>query len=106
VRFDNGTVPDWVGAVGTVAAFGFAAIIYWIDKIISRDTEKKSQAKLFDAWISGASFEPHQPEGYAAYDPLPVLLKVIVSLSNASVQSVRSVGASVHFGQTELSPFH
>jgi hypothetical protein len=39
---DWGTVPAWVGAVGSVAAFGLATLIYWRNSVL----ESKTQARL------------------------------------------------------------
>lgn len=44
------TVPDWVGAVGTAAAFMLAAIIF----VIAERDRKRRQASLVSAWVESA----------------------------------------------------
>jgi hypothetical protein len=48
MAYDLGSVPEWIGAIGTVGAFAIAIGIYWREVQEGR----KSQAILISAWWS------------------------------------------------------
>jgi hypothetical protein len=52
MRFDLGTVPDWIGGVGAFLAFGFAAVSYGYDRSFRRKRDRAAEASLCAAWIS------------------------------------------------------
>jgi hypothetical protein len=48
MSYDFGSVPDWIGAFGTIGAFGIAVGIYW-QEVKDRH---RAQATLISAWWS------------------------------------------------------
>jgi hypothetical protein len=97
---DWGTVPDWVAAVGTVGAFIAAVVIFGVTVRQNRLADRRSQARLFDGWISTAQWAdyPEQSVGDVSHK-----LHVAIDLSNASGQSVRNVTTDFLFGNEALN---
>ena len=87
MALDWGTVPGWVAVVGTVGAFLAAVVIYGVSVRKSRETDPRSKAPLFDAWVSDDEMADY-PEH--AIGVVTQKLLVTIELSNASGQSVRS----------------
>jgi hypothetical protein len=90
-----GTVPEWIAGMGTALAFGFAAIAFSHDLNARRDEDRKSQARLVDAWVAEAHWQPQTNE--ESY-----VLVVTVQASNGSSQTVRAVGVDVEFHHQRL----
>ena len=46
------SITDWIGSIGTAAAFLAASIGYGYDRLLRRRTERIAQARLVDAWLA------------------------------------------------------
>jgi hypothetical protein len=88
-----GTVPDWVGAIATALAFGFAAFVYWRGLVSSRRTERRSYALQFDVWIDSARWESAEGDVDDPVDSIGVRL----CASNTSGHAMRHVTCGVQF---------
>jgi hypothetical protein len=96
-------IPLWVTAGATVGAVVVAWTVFRRDLSERRRTDREAQARLFDVWIEAARWEDHPPPGQDPTDGGPTEMHLILSISNGSGQSVRSVDCGVYYGETKLS---
>ena len=45
------SITDWIGSIGTAAAFLVASISFAADRFLRRRTDRIAQARLVDAWV-------------------------------------------------------
>lgn len=80
-----GNVPEWIGGVGTAAAFIFAALVFWYELHARRRDEHRTQARLVDAWVVDARVGRLDVD-----DPTPAIYATY-AVVNGSAQAVRHV---------------
>jgi len=87
---DWGSIPEWVGGVGTIGAIVFAALTYKWDRNKQRDFERREQAELFDVWVEGVSVDvvPFPIDTAPLGTPT---MGIRVLASNASTRPIRGV---------------
>jgi hypothetical protein len=96
---DWGTFPDWVAAVGTVGAFIAAVVIFGVTVRQNRLADRRSQARLFDAWVTTARWADYPEHSIGAVSQK---LQVAIDCSNASGQSMRNVMADFLFANQSV----
>lgn len=91
-----GDIAEWLGSIGTTAAFIFAAVTYRNDLRNKRRADRISQARLFDVWITNAVQGQMEIEDEEL--GFPVLRSIVTfsfQYSNASVQAIRDLRLTV-----------
>jgi len=88
VRFDMGTVPEWIGGCGAAAAFLFAAGSYAYDLRSRRRTEERRQASRVDAWVDSQDW--NGPAGAQTFE-------VTIALVNDNQVAMREAFVSLSF---------
>ncbi len=86
LALESGNLAEWVGAVGTVAAFSSAAIVWIYNLYATRRDAGRAQAALFDAWVIGAEIADPVDE-----DPHFRQIDYTVQISNGSYRAIRSI---------------
>jgi len=86
-------ITDWIGSIGTAAAFLVAAISFAYDRFRRRLEAESAQARLCDAWISEFQIVPDNSNAQKPrFD-----IQYEVSVSNVSNFSIRGTTVIVQF---------
>lgn len=86
--------PAWITAAGATAAVTIAFTVFRSDLRQRREAEKRSQARLFDLWVSNTQWRVDQPPDAGPTE----YLFVEFNISNASGQAIRGVDVHVTHG--------
>lgn len=90
----HAALPDWIGGIGTAAAFLFAAATFAYSLYRGRISDRRNQAEQCDAWIGAMTANVLDDDQRGSRLHLAFELRI----SNVSALALRSATAALEFG--------